>query len=128
MKPAPPVTSRRDMRGSLGEPTPCSLVEVRGAPATSLETTVSSGRGFEAQALNAFTPQPPSASGPPRMAAHEGDHPGRRHGLAPAPDHAGDQQAADAGLRQADDLLPDLDADARGHPRYPRHHHSSRGR
>ncbi len=33
----------------------------------------------------------------------------------------GDQQAAAAGLRQADDLLPDLGADAGRHPRDPGH-------
>ena len=31
------------------------------------------------------------------------------------------QQAAPAGLRQADDLLPAVDADAGGHPRHPAH-------
>jgi glucose-1-phosphate thymidylyltransferase len=38
-------------------------------------------------------------------------------------DHAGDLQAADAGLRQADDLLPDVDADDGRHPRDPGDHH-----
>ena len=33
-------------------------------------------------------------------------------------------QAAAAGLRQADDLLSAVDADARRHPRHPRHHHA----
>ena len=36
------------------------------------------------------------------------------------------QQAAAAGLRQADDLLPAVDADAGGHPRHPDHHHAAR--
>ena len=40
----------------------------------------------------------------------------------------GGQQAADAGLRQADDLLPALDADAGRHPRRPGHHHPARRR
>ena len=35
------------------------------------------------------------------------------------PGHAGRVQAAAAGLRQADDLLPAVDADAGGHPRHP---------
>ena len=53
---------------------------------------------------------------------HEGHHPGRRLGHASAPDHAGHQQAAHAGLRQADGLLPAVDADDGRHPRGPRHH------
>ena len=36
----------------------------------------------------------------------------------------GDQQAADAGLRQADDLLPAVHADDGRHPRDPDHHHA----
>ena len=39
----------------------------------------------------------------------------------------GGQQAADAGLRQADDLLPAVDADAGRDPRHPGHHHAARG-
>ena len=35
------------------------------------------------------------------------------------------QQAAAAGLRQADDLLPAVDADAGGHPRHPAHLHAA---
>ena len=38
------------------------------------------------------------------------------------------QQTTDAGIRQTDDLLPALDADARRHPRHPRHHHAGRQR
>ena len=69
---------------------------------------------------------PSEARAGPRSlgSAHEGDHPGRRHRHAAAPDHAGDQQAADAGLRQADDLLPAVDADAGRDPRGPGHHHA----
>ena len=40
--------------------------------------------------------------------------------------HAGGQQAAAAGLRQADDLLPAVDADAGRHPRHPGHHDAAR--
>ena len=43
---------------------------------------------------------------------HARNHPGRRHRHAAAPDHHGRQQAAGAGLRQADDLLPADHADA----------------
>ena len=60
--------------------------------------------------------------------AHARNHPGRRHRLSTAPDHPRDQQAADAGLRQADDLLPALDADAGRDPRRPGDHHAARGR
>ncbi len=56
----------------------------------------------------------------------EGHHPGRRRRHPAAPGHACDQQAAAAGLRQADDLLPAVDADAGGHPRDPGHHHAAR--
>ena len=38
----------------------------------------------------------------------------------------GSQQAAGPGLRQADDLLPAVDADLRRHPRHPGHHHPAR--
>ncbi|CAA9209465.1 MAG: Glucose-1-phosphate thymidylyltransferase, partial [uncultured Acidimicrobiales bacterium] len=56
------------------------------------------------------------------------NHPRRWHRFPTAPDHPGGQQAAGARLRQADDLLPALDADARRHPRGADHHHSPRGR
>ena len=61
-----------------------------------------------------------------RLTAMRGHHPGRRLGHPAAPDHPGHQQAADAGLRQADDLLPAVDADPRRHPRHPRDHHPAR--
>ena len=61
-------------------------------------------------------------------ARHEGDHPRRRLRHAPPSDDAGGQQAAAAGLRQADDLLPARHADAGGHPRDPDHHHAARTR
>ena len=38
----------------------------------------------------------------------------------------GVSQAAGARLRQADDLLPAVDADDGGHPRHPGHHHARR--
>ena len=47
---------------------------------------------------------------------------GDRHPAAS--DHPRRQQAAAAGLRQADDLLPAVDADAGGDPRHPGHHHA----
>src|SRR4051794_624836 len=53
--------------------------------------------------------------------SREGDHPGRRRGHAALSSDARDEQAALARLRQADDLLPTLDADACGHPRDPDH-------
>ncbi len=40
----------------------------------------------------------------------------------------GHQQAADPGLRQADDLLPAVHADAGGHPGHPGDHHAARRR
>ena len=47
------------------------------------------------------------------------NHPGRRLGHAALSGHARRQQAAAAGLRQADDLLSAVDADAGRHPRHP---------
>ena len=44
------------------------------------------------------------------------------------PGHAGHQQAAAAGLRQADGVLPAVDADAGGHPRDPADQHARRTR
>ena len=41
------------------------------------------------------------------------------------PADAGDLQAAAAGLRQADDLLSAVGADAGRHPRHPDHHHAA---
>ena len=61
-----------------------------------------------------------------RVKAREGHHPGRRLRHPAAPDHPRGQQAAAAGLRQADDLLPAVDADAGRHPRDPDHHHAAR--
>ena len=51
----------------------------------------------------------------------EGHHSRRRSGHPAAPGDARGQQAAAADLRQADDLLPAVDADAGGHPRHPAH-------
>jgi hypothetical protein len=53
--------------------------------------------------------------------AHEGDHPRRRKRHAALPDHPDGQQAAAAGVRQADDLLPAQHADAGGDPGDPDH-------
>ena len=52
-------------------------------------------------------------------APHEGHHPRRRLGHAALSRDARHQQAAAAGLRQADDLLSAVGADARRHPRHP---------
>ncbi len=52
-------------------------------------------------------------------------HPGRRLRHAAAPGHAGHQQAAAAGVRQADDLLPAEHADAGRHARHPDHQHAA---
>ena len=56
-------------------------------------------------------------------ATHEaqGHHPRRRLRHAALSGDAGRVQAAAAGLRQADDLLPAVDADAGRHPRHPAH-------
>ena len=53
-------------------------------------------------------------------------HPGRRFRHAAVSADPGRQQAAAAGLRQADDLLPAVDADARRHPRGAGHQHAAR--
>ena len=55
-----------------------------------------------------------------------GNHPGRRLGHAAVSDHHGRQQAAAAGVRQADDLLPAVHADPGRHPRHPGDHHRRR--
>ena len=57
---------------------------------------------------------------------HEGHPAGRRLRHAAASDDAGGVQAAAAGLRQADGLLPAVDADAGGHPRHPGDLHARR--
>ena len=58
----------------------------------------------------------------PHMSAaalSQGHHPGRRLRHAALSGHPRRQQAAAAGLRQADDLLSAVDADAGRHPRHP---------
>ena len=58
-----------------------------------------------------------------------GHRSGRRAGHAAAPADQDHQQAPAAGLRQADDLLPDPDAGQRRHRRHPaRHRRQQRGR
>ena len=57
---------------------------------------------------------------------HARDHPGRRHRLEAPSDHPGDQQAAGPDLRQADDLLPAVHADAGRDPGHPGDHHPAR--
>ena len=64
----------------------------------------------------------------PHCGHHARNHPGRRLRHPAAPDHPGRQQAARAGVRQADDLLPAVDADPGGHPRRPGHHDAARRR
>ncbi|WP_316930277.1 DUF2142 domain-containing protein [Schaalia sp. JY-X159] len=49
-----------------------------------------------------------------RKGRNEGNHSGRRVGHAATPAHAGHIEAADAGVRQTDDLLPADDTDAGG--------------
>lgn len=52
---------------------------------------------------------------------NERHHPRRRRRHAAIPPDHGNEQAAAAGLRQADDLLPAVHADALGHPGHPHH-------
>ena len=61
------------------------------------------------------TSPPTTAAGP----AREGHRPRGRRRHAPAPGHARHLEAAAAGLRQADGLLPAVDADAGRDPRDP---------
>ena len=114
---SPPPTSRGRRRG---RPTRCSTARQDRAG------VAASSRGPGAR------PWPRSAASCGRRltegARDEGHRPGRRLGHAALPDDAGDQQAAAAGLRQADDLLPARDADAGRHPRDPDHHHAARRR
>ena len=56
------------------------------------------------------------------MYDNKGNYLGGRLGDAPLPADDCGVEAADAGLRQADDLLSAVDLDARGHPRHPRDH------
>ncbi len=58
------------------------------------------------------------------LADHEGHHPRRGHRVASASGHLGHVEAVAPGLRQADDLLPAVGADARRHPRGAGHHHA----
>ena len=82
------------------------------------------GRSYEHEWCRSGT----SARRLPRMMPHAGNHPGRWHRLAAASDHARGEQAAGAGLRQADDLLPADDADAGRDPRRAGHHHARTSR
>ena len=86
-------------------------------------------RGFEA-ALPAILDEAVGAtaggiSSAKRGRRHEGDRARRRIGHAALSDDPRGQQAAPAGLRQADGLLPDLGADAGRDPRHPDHHHAA---
>lgn len=65
-----------------------------------------------------MVPQAP-AHRPANPSPHERTHSRRRHRLAALSADPLDQQAPPAGLRQADDLLPDLRADAGRHSRNP---------
>src|SRR5512135_74250 len=56
-----------------------------------------------------------------RRRLHERDHSRRRLWHAPLPGDAGRLEAAAAGVRQADGVLPAVDLDARRHPRHPHH-------
>ena len=64
------------------------------------------------QTPTSMSPCSSSTIGRGHVTDHEGHHPGRRLRHPAASAHPRDQQAAAAGLRQADDLLPAVDADA----------------
>ena len=74
--------------------------------------------------LSPFGPAPRVRTSPDE-AIHERRHPRRRPRHAPVPADQDHQQAPPAGLRPADDLLPDRGA---GERRDPRHHDRDRGR
>ena len=79
------------------------------------------------RAIRSGRPGRVRANGPAPTTEREGDerhHPGRGRRHPAAPDHPGGVQAAAAGLRQADDLLPAVGADAGRHPGHPDHHHA----
>src|SRR5262245_59945025 len=69
------------------------------------------------------SPAAPTATGwtSTTGSGHEGHHPGRRKRHAALSGNTGRLEAAAAGLRQADDLLPAHDADAGRHPRRSAH-------
>ena len=60
------------------------------------------------------------------MLAHERHYSRGRQRHPSVPADADDQQATAARLRQADDLLPGIDADARGDSRAADHQHAAR--
>src|SRR6516162_11853716 len=62
----------------------------------------------------------------PKVECDEGDHSRRRLWYAALSGDLGGQQAAAANIRQADDLLPADDIDARGYPRDPRYYDARR--
>ena len=65
-----------------------------------------------------------SRRGSDTLTHHARHHPGRRFRHPAAPGDHGHQQATGAGLRQADDLLPAVDADLRRHLRRAGDHHA----
>ena len=67
-------------------------------------------------------PAPTTPSLEREEVTHARHHPRRRLRHPALADHQGHLEAADADLRQADDLLPAVDADDGRHPRDPRHH------
>ena len=95
-------------------------------PSPGISTTAGGGSrsGRSATAAPGSAPAAPRAGR--RLASagsdDEGHHSRRRLRHAALSGDAGRQQAAAAGLRQADDLLPADDADAGRHPRHPGHH------
>ena len=103
-------------------------VEVGEDHSTSLPTGSDIDWRFSDSVVDEWEPGSNRANrtGTARLTARERDHSGRRYRHPPAPDHPRGQQATAARLRQADDLLPDLGADARRHPRHPRHHDAAR--
>ena len=71
-------------------------------------------------ALGSVDPEQPTST---RWDSDEGNHLGGRVWNAPTPSDLGDFQAAHAGLRQADDLLPVDDLNVGGDQRDPHNHH-----
>ncbi len=119
-RPRPPLRHRRheDPRGAGLAPAPRLRGRNRPHGALVPRTT----RRGASRSSRAAT----GASGSGSERADEGNHPRGGHGLAPLPADARRQQAARPHLRQADDLLPALDADAGGDPRRPRDHDAPR--
>src|SRR5690606_32294219 len=81
------------------------------AASTASGSTTTMARAAEGRAADEYS-RPKEADGQDAQRHHSR----RRLRHAAVPGHHGDLQAAAAGLRQADDLLPADDPDARRHP------------